>query len=204
MYMASHVFSDEAKWAIYGPRMRARDGLRPSEELVVDGYRRAEGFEFVDQLLSVSTKQWLPDDLLLKADKMTMAHSLELRVPFLDHEFVEFVASLPVDMKVRTNGRGSFVTKYVLRRAFEGKMPREILERRKLGFPAPVQSLFQDELRTMAWDVFGSRVIRESGLFDMAKLRTLLEQHESGVDHCAQLWYLLVFGLWLDLFQVAA
>src|SRR5260370_33365082 len=118
--MGGGVFSEEAKWEIYGPRMRERDGLRPSEALVVEGYRQAADWDFVDQYLYVYSKQWLPDDLLLKADKITMAHSLELRVPFLDHTFVEFVASLPTDMKVRRNGKGSYTAQYVPRRAPDG------------------------------------------------------------------------------------
>lgn len=177
--------------------------MLPSEELVRAAYRRTTAFEFLDQMLYVYTKQWLPEDLLLKADKMTMAHSLELRVPFLDHTFVEFVASLPARMKLRSRGPNRYLTKYVLRRAFEGRIPAEILHRPKMGFPVPLRSLFQHELGAMAWDVFESQAVRESGLFDPARLARLLKENEATGERYGELWVLLVLCLWLDLFKVA-
>jgi asparagine synthase (glutamine-hydrolysing) len=200
-YMGGGVFSEEAKRAIYGRRMDASQFHR-SEALVVDLYRRTLGWEFLDQLSYVYSKQWLPDDLLLKADKMTMAHSLELRVPFLDHPLVEFVASLPVDMKMRRNGQRSCITKYILRKAFQDKTPPEIVHRQKMGFPVPLHRLFQHELREIAWDVLGGRCLRESGLFDTKKITTLLRENDAGIDRSPHLWTLLVFGLWYHLFEV--
>jgi len=183
--------------------MDLEDGWPRSEAVAVDAYRQAASFEFVDQLLSVYTTQWLPDDLLLKADKMTMAHSLELRVPFLDHTFVEFAASLPVRLKIRMNGRRNLITKYALRRAFQGKIPREIIERPKRGFPVPLQRLLREDLRSMARDLLGSRLVRESGLFDPQQVQALLQLSEgAGIREYLQLWRLLVFCIWLDLFKV--
>ncbi len=111
----------------------------------------------------------LADDLLLKADKMTMAHSIELRVPFLDHSFVEFAASLPTDMKLRKT-REDYSEKYILRKAVEGLIPEAVLNRPKVGFFVPVWSLFDTDLRTMASDLFSSRSFRESGLFHERRL----------------------------------
>ena len=202
MYMGANVFSEEAKREFYGPSMRGLS-LRPSEAIVVDAYRRASRLDLVDQLLSVYTEQWLPDDLLLKADKMTMAHSLELRVPFLDHTFVEFVASLPVNLKLRSNGNGSLITKYALRRAFEHSMPSEIMNRPKLGFPVPLPSLFRHELKPLARDVFASRVVKESGLFNPSRLQAALDQGETDINHWGRLWRVLVFCLWQEAFKVA-
>lgn len=202
MYMGGGVFSEETKREIYGPCMRAAD-LRPSETVIVDAYRRAADLELVDQLLSVYTEQWLPDDLLLKADKMTMAHSLELRVPFLDHTFVEFVASLPVRLKLRTNGHRTLMTKYALRRAFERRIPPEIVNRPKLGFPVPLPSLFRHELKPVARDLFASRLVRESGVFDSARLQAALDRDDADVNHWGRLWRVLVFCLWQESFNVA-
>jgi asparagine synthase (glutamine-hydrolysing) len=196
------VLSEDAKWALYGERVKAAGGFRRSEDLVVGAFRDTLGLEFLDQLLYVYTKQWLPDDLLLKADKMTMAHSLELRVPFLDHQLVEFVASLPVDMKIRRNGHRRCITKYILRKAFQDRIPPEILHRQKMGFPVPLPHLFQHELRDIAWDVLGGRSLRESGLFDTEKIAALLREHDAGIDHSPRLWLLLVFGLWYRQFNV--
>jgi len=93
-------------------------------------------------MLYIDTKTWLPDDLLIKADKMTMANSLELRVPLLDHRVLEFAASLPADYKVR-----GFSLKYILKRALSKRVPRAILKRKKAGFPVPYESWMRGDLK---------------------------------------------------------
>lgn len=199
------VFSVDAKAAIYRGVMRdvARDA-GDSEGVVVDLYRRTLNYEYVDQLLYVYTKHWLPDDLLLKADKMTMAHSLELRVPFLDHSLVEFVAGLPVNMKIRGNGRSGPITKYILRKAFADKIPQPILTREKLGFPVPLKKLFSSDLQELANGVLQSNALKETGLFDSGGISKLLHPNGNGENHDQRLWTLLVFGMWLKEFNVAA
>jgi asparagine synthase (glutamine-hydrolysing) len=196
------LFSEDAKLGLYGPGVKAPGPLARSTDVILDAYRKTTTFPFLDQMLYVSTKQWLPDDLLLKADKMTMAHSLELRVPFLDHTLVEFAASLPAHMKVRRNGGGAYTTKYVLRKAFAGKVPPPILRRKKLGFPVPLQNLFRGELKTLALDTIHSRSFVERGLCDQTKVLSLVREHEAGVDRGPQLWSLLVFSTWADVFGV--
>jgi len=203
VYMGN-VFSEQAKVELYSQQLRSVQQFAPSEERVIESYKKTTSFEFLDQMLYVYTKQWLPDDLLLKADKMTMAHSLELRVPFLDHSLVEFVAAAPVSMKMRTDGHGGFITKYMFRKAFEGRLPDEILNRKKLGFPVPLNGLFNGELRTVAEDVFNSKSFRDTGLFDIGKIMDMLRQHTSGVDMSAKLWSLLVFAMWQERFKVTS
>jgi asparagine synthase (glutamine-hydrolysing) len=198
-----NVFSEAAKYQLYGESLRRAKRFAPSDESVIESYRKTTNFEFLDQMLYVYTKQWLPDDLLLKADKMTMAHSLELRVPYLDHSLVEFVAAAPVNMKMRKGADNQFITKYMLRKAFDGKVPPEILNRKKLGFHVPLNRLFKDELRTIAEDVFYSQAFRDTGLFDIRKITALLKQHQSGVDMNVKLWCLLVFAMWHERFKVA-
>jgi asparagine synthase (glutamine-hydrolysing) len=200
IYMGN-VFSEEAKFELYSDQLRSAYRFTRSDERVIEGYKRTTNFEFLDQMLYVYTKQWLPDDLLLKADKMTMAHSLELRVPFLDHSLVEFVASAPVNMKMRKGRDGRFITKYMFRKAFEGKLPQEILTRKKAGFRVPLHCLFKRELRTVAEDLFNSKGFRETGLFDVNKIMALLKQNDSGGDTTVKLWSLLVFALWQERFK---
>lgn len=138
----------------------ALGGTRPTsvtEEL----FTRVTGADRVNQMLYVDTKTWLPDDLLVKADKMTMATSVELRVPFLDHHILEFAASLPVSFKLK--GRA---TKRVLRHAFRRRVPAEILKRPKAGFPVPYGRWLTGELRDLVEDALcGTR----------SKARQLLE-----------------------------
>ena len=99
------------------------------------------GQNTLDTMLYLDTKSWLPDDLLIKADKITMANSLELRVPLLDHKVLEFAAALPMNLKVR-----GFTTKYLAKKALGSRIPKEILNRRKAGFPVPYESWLRKDL----------------------------------------------------------
>ncbi|WP_018950564.1 XrtA/PEP-CTERM system amidotransferase [Thioalkalivibrio sp. ALMg11] len=134
-------------------------------------------------------KTYLPGDILTKVDRASMAHSLEVRVPLLDHQLVEWTSGLPPDLKLRgTEG------KYVLKKAMEPYLPEEILYRRKKGFAVPVAEWFRGPLRErMRAQVLGPR-IADSGIFDMDYLKTLVDQHTSGArDHSPVLWSLLMF-----------
>jgi asparagine synthase (glutamine-hydrolysing) len=142
----------------------------------------------LNQMLFVDTKTWLPDDLLIKADKITMANSLELRVPFLDHEVLEFAAALPTEYKVR--GRE---TKRVLKQAFAGRVPTEILTRKKTGFPVPYGRWLQRELRDYLHDTLLSQRALNRGYFQRAGVERLLRAEG---DHAAEKFCLLVLELW--------
>lgn len=194
-----NVFTEEMKHELYGWRVAGE--LRRSEETVVEAYRKAGAFEFLDQMLYVYSKQWLPNYTLLRSDKMTMAHSMELRVPFLDHTFVEFAASLPVDMKVRYEGRQRYTTKYALRKAFEGRVPDAILRRKKLGFSVPLGHFFDERLLAVAQDLIHSRAFQQSGLFDVDRVDAFLHKHEA--SRSEYLWPLLVWAVWLDTFRAS-
>jgi asparagine synthase (glutamine-hydrolysing) len=143
-------------------------------------------------MLYLDTRVWLPDDLLVKADKMTMAHAIELRVPFLDHHLVEYAWSLPDRYKVR----GS-VGKYLLRRAARSRIPAAVLDRPKQGFATPTATW----LRTGMYDLLRSSLTAHDSLardrFDLRYVLELVEQHKSGrADWSAELWPLLVLELW--------
>jgi asparagine synthase (glutamine-hydrolysing) len=197
------VFSEEAKQEVYSQHLRQTAHFTPAMAVLVDGYRKTTSLSLLDQMLYVYSTQWMPDELLLKADKMTMAHSLELRVPFLDPPLVDFMASLTPDLKMRRNGQG-YTTKYILRKAMIGKIPHEILHRKKIGFSVPLFEIFDRELNSMAWDLFRSKAFRESGLFDEEAVLKLLRGHRGHDEQTFRVWSLLVFAVWLDLFQVSA
>jgi asparagine synthase (glutamine-hydrolysing) len=146
----------------------------------------------VDAMLAVDTAFYLPTDLLVKMDIMTMANSLEGRSPFLDHHLVEFVASLPSEMKLR---RGT--SKYVLKRALRGLVPDAILSRGKRGFAVPIGRWLRTDLRDYLRDHLLSRRAADDGLFDPRVVARLVDDHQSSrADHSHQLWTLLMFELW--------
>ena len=139
------------------------------------------------QLLDLET--YLPGDLLLKADIASMAHSLELRSPFLDHDVLELGLALPQSLKVR--GRTG---KVALRRAFAAELPAEVADRGKTGFGVPLGRWFRADLRELARDVLPN----ERGWFRPETVNRLLDEHESGsADHGHRLWCLLMLELWV-------
>ena len=161
--------------------------LRSAGELL--GPPRARGIAGL-QLIDVET--YLPDDLLFKADIASMAHSLELRAPFLDHHLAELALGMPDGLKLH-GSRG----KVALRRAFADDLPPEILERGKAGFGVPVAQWFREELRDMAADVLLDTSTRRRGQFRADAVERLLAEHTGGrADHGERIWSLLMLELW--------
>ncbi|HEX3157816.1 MAG TPA: asparagine synthase (glutamine-hydrolyzing), partial [Gemmatimonadaceae bacterium] len=149
----------------------------------------------LNRLLYADTKTYL-HELLMKQDQMSMAASIESRVPFLDHPLVEFAARLPQRLKLR-----GLTTKWVLRQAMRDRLPAEILSRRKMGFPVPVGAWFRGAYRPLLDEyVLGARA-RERGLFDPAAVRSLVRRHtEGGENHAERLWALVTMEMWQRIF----
>lgn len=145
----------------------------------------------LNQMLYLDTKTWLPDDLLIKADKMTMANSIELRVPLLDHVVLEFAASLPPEFKVR--GRE---TKRVLKAAFARQLPQEVLTRKKAGFPVPYQSWLRNELRPRVEEILLSKQAAARGYFKGEEVKRLLAANAQHGKFAVEVFCLLVTELW--------
>jgi asparagine synthase (glutamine-hydrolysing) len=145
----------------------------------------------LEKMLYVDTKTWLPDDLLIKADKITMANSVELRVPFLDHRVLEFAASLPSSHKIY---RGE--SKYVLKRAIADRVPKEILERPKTGFPVPYATWLRKDLKSFAWDILTDSRTVQRGYFNQKVVEGLLEENSRHFDHSKEIFSLIVLELW--------
>jgi asparagine synthase (glutamine-hydrolysing) len=132
------------------------------------------------------------DDLLIKADRMTMAHSVELRVPFLDHRVIEFAATIPSSMKIR--GRA---VKWILKRAMKDRLPRAILARKKMGFPTPVGPMLQRDLSGYLRELLLSPASLGRGYFKPQVVQTLIEENTRGIrDHHRILWQLVVLEEW--------
>jgi asparagine synthase (glutamine-hydrolysing) len=135
---------------------------------------------------------YLPEDVLTKVDRMSMAHSIESRVPLLDNEVIEFATALPASFKIAGTRR-----KQVLKEAVRGLVPDAILERKKQGFGVPLGAWFRGGLTSVFADVLGSAATRQRGYFEPAFVDRLVQEHLAGTrDHTLRLWQLLVFELW--------
>jgi asparagine synthase (glutamine-hydrolysing) len=155
--------------------------------------QRSEGVSPLTQLLYLNLKTYLLDDLLVKMDRCSMAHALEVRSPFLDRDLMEYVFTLPDPMKLRW-GR----TKVILRKAFADFVPQEILRRGKMGFGVPLRAWFTTDLRDYIGDMLLAPDARLREYLDQGYVRRLCETHMSGhADHSHRLWTLLTFEVWL-------
>jgi len=146
---------------------------------------------WLSRLQHLDIKAYLPLDILTKVDRMSMAHSIESRVPLLDHELLEFAATIPPEMSLR-QGSG----KRVLKRALRGLLPDEILDRPKRGFAIPLGRWFRGGLREYVRDLLFSETARRRGIFDESYVESLFRRNEAGHDLDFQLWTLLSFELW--------
>jgi asparagine synthase (glutamine-hydrolysing) len=157
--------------------------------------RRFERFASLSphgRMMAFDMETYLPEDILTKVDRMSMAHSIESRVPLLDHEVVTFAASLPAHMKINGGER-----KLVLKRAAARVLPAEVLNRRKRGFGVPIGAWFRDSLRSFVVDTLQSTRARQRGYFEAPFVDRMIGEHLRGRrDHTLRLWQLLMFELW--------
>jgi asparagine synthase (glutamine-hydrolysing) len=150
----------------------------------------------INRMLYVDTKLWLPDDLLARGDKMSMAASLEARVPLLDHRLVEFAARLPAGFKVK-----GFSRKYLLRKVAQDLLPEPVLRRPKKGFPMPMSRWLRGGAREFCHDLLSPAVVRQRGIFTPAAVARMVAEHDSeAADHGPALWALMSIELWQRLF----
>ena len=155
---------------------------------------RTKDLSLLDGLLYADIKTYL-HELLMKQDQMSMATSVESRVPFLDHKLVEFTARMPDTMKLRGG-----TTKYVLRESMKGVLPERILSRSKMGFPVPVGSWFRGKYKSVIDEYVLSERALSRGIFAPDFVRNLVSLHLAGEDHSERLWALLNFEMWLRRF----
>jgi asparagine synthase (glutamine-hydrolysing) len=167
------------------------DAARFTGHLFAEVQGQFENQPVLNQMLYVDTKTWLPDDLLIKADKMTMANSLELRVPLLDHGLLEFAAGLPPNYKVR-----GWNTKRILKAAFKGIIPDAIIHRRKTGLPVPLRRWMRGDLASYVREVLLSREALQRGYFTRAGVEKLLADNDRDGSLMKYVFALLTLELW--------
>jgi asparagine synthase (glutamine-hydrolysing) len=176
---------------LYSPDFIDKVSKTKSVEVIKKYFGNGTGSDRVNQMLYVDTKTWLTDDLLIKADKITMANSIELRVPLLDHKLLEFAASLPGNYKVR-----GFETKYIAKKALQKKVPREIIERKKAGFPVPYDSWLRGELKEWLSSVLLDESTLSRGYFKKSSVEQLIATNQRDGVYAREVFSLATLELW--------
>ena len=192
------IFLQQAEKALlYSPEFSRGLGGHDSYGFIEEYFRRTTSSDPLDQQEYVDIKTYLVDDILVKVDRMSMAVSLEARVPFLDYRFVEFAATLPSNL--RLHGKR---TKHILKESLKNVLPLKIIERGKEGFSIPIKTWLKQELKPMMMEALSEKNVREKGYFSPVYVNTLIDEHLRGVEnHSHRLWALMVFHLWHDLYM---
>ncbi|MEJ7699133.1 MAG: asparagine synthase (glutamine-hydrolyzing) [Pyrinomonadaceae bacterium] len=180
--MQNEMFSDETK-------ARIGSHTNPYAEMS-RFFDSAETKSLLDRMLYADTKTYL-HELLMKQDQMSMAASIESRVPFLDHKLMEFAARMPDHLKLRGG-----TTKFILREAMKGILPDEILTRPKMGFPVPIGKWFRNEYKHLIDEYVLSERALARGIFEADFVRNLVDRHRQGENHEERLWALLNLEIW--------
>lgn len=191
------LFNSQMKQALFSRDVKVALSGYDTRHVFAEHLARTDAKEPLNRMLYVDTKLWLPDDLLARGDKTSMATSLEARVPLLDHKLVEFAASVPQNLKVK-----GFARKYLLKKASETWLPPQIIHRKKKGFPVPFTLWFRNEARSFLRDALSPSTVRRRGLFNPLLVEKLLSEHERGfADHSSLLYGLLSVELWQRCFM---
>ena len=186
-----NIFDESLRQSLLTDAFRRRLTEQMSD--YADGfYHECNSAYYIDKIMYLDARLWLPDDLLTKVDRATMAYSLEARVPYLDHRFVETCARLDPHLKQRDKTQ-----KYILKKVAEKYLPRQIVHRPKQGFVMPLHQWLGGELKAYLNDCLSETGLLGRNLFKPAAIRKLLDQHNSGRrNHSTRLWALLVLELW--------
>lgn len=188
-------FRPDDKLKLFTPELKRRLGGYDSLDVFRHYYDRADTEDLLSKIQYVDVKTYLTDDILTKVDRASMAVSLEVRAPMLDHKFMECVASIPSNLKLRS-GTG----KYILKKALEPTLPHNILYRPKQGFAVPLDVWFRRELKDMAYNTV---VETKDELLDQNFLKKIWDQHQKNYyDRSALLWSVLMFRKWRQAFGV--
>jgi asparagine synthase (glutamine-hydrolysing) len=188
-------FGPEARQQMYTRAFAETVKQSDPDTLFASSFAQSDAEDWLDTVLQTDVNLYLADDLLVKMDRATMAHSLEARSPFLDHVLMEFAASLPARFKQAWGQK-----KRILKASLRGRVPDELLDRPKMGFSVPIAEWFRSDLREMAHDVLLSPRASERGYFQRDEITNLLHEHANRIDHGTRLWDLLMLELWHQTF----
>jgi asparagine synthase (glutamine-hydrolysing) len=193
-------FLPDERHNLYTPAFRSTIASSDPEALFAEVFHQSDAEDCTDVVLDADVNLYLADDLLVKMDRATMAHSLEARSPFLDHQLMEFVSTLPVHFKL-----SGIHKKRLLKAILRGLVPDTVLDRPKMGFSVPLAQWFREDLREMAYDLLLSPRTLQRGYFEPTAVAKLLNAHcRRHGEHGQQLWDLLVLELWHRTFSDGA
>jgi len=187
---ATTMFDDDAKRSLFREEVAATLTRNDSVRQLALSMER-KGTHWLSTIQYLDIRGYLPLDILTKVDRMSMAHSLEARVPFLDHKLVEYACTIPPEFKLN-NGS----TKYILKKAMRGILPDSLIDRRKQGFAVPLGSWFRGDLTGFVHDLLLSDTSRARRIFNTDYIEKLLSMHEHGRNMDLRLWMLVSFELW--------
>ncbi len=191
------VLSEVEKMSLYSPELRERAMPEASERIFTRLFDSCPAKDPLNRLLYIDSKVFLPDDLFVKNDRMSMAHSIEARVPMTDPDLVAFMGAVPVGVKMR-----GLQKKALLRKAMRGILPAPIVRKKKVGFDMPFGKWLKNEFYDFMMDAFGSRKLREADLFEWGFVDRLIEDHKANRrDNARPLWGILNFALWYDAYM---
>jgi asparagine synthase (glutamine-hydrolysing) len=185
--------TDAYRYNLYQPDFRHSINGSPTVQAFLEQqFEQACKLDFMAQSQYVDIKTYLVDDILVKVDRMSMAASLEARVPLLDHRLIEFALNLPDPMRIRFRR-----TKVIFRKAMQGLLPPEIIEKHKQGFSVPIKQWIRGPLKPMMTDLLAPDIVRRRGYFDSDTVSLWVNEHLKGsVNHSHRLWALMILELW--------
>ncbi len=190
------IFNAKEKEDIYTEDFRKKVEKINPLDFVLKKFEESGTENLLEQLLYVDINSYLPEDLLVKMDIATMANSLEARVPFLDHKFMELVAGIPPHLKLKGTK-----AKFILKTAFKDLLPDPIFKRKKMGFGVPVSRWFKKELKEYVYEILMDSRTLNRGYFRREGIERLLDEHiASRYDHSAKIWALLILEIWFRVY----
>jgi asparagine synthase (glutamine-hydrolysing) len=191
------VFNAKEKEDVYTEDFREKVEKIEPLDFLLKKFEDSGRENLLEQLLYVDINSYLPEDLLVKMDIATMANSLEARIPFLDHKFMELVAGIPSNLKLKGT-----TTKFILKKTISNFLPEVILRRKKMGFVVPVSRWFRNELRNYVYEILLDPRTINRGYFKKEGVERLLSDHvKLRYDHSAKIWALLFLETWFRVFM---
>ncbi len=195
-YISNSQITDELWNSITTSETKSKLGKYHPSQITTSFYDQCDGHDHLSKILYTDMKTYLPGDILVKVDRMSMANSLEVRAPILDYNLMEFAATIHSSLKYNKGEK-----KYILKEAFKDSLHDDILYRKKMGFSVPLAEWFRDEIKILAEQKLFHSPGGLSDYFKMDKIKKIWDQHQSGErDFSAPIWSMLMFQMWWDVY----